>query len=410
MEVPRLLGWLCPMPKFQFQALSENGAVVRGEEVASSPSALRRTLSERGLLAQQIHSGHPGLKAKPPRRLDDSFLLFNQEFIALLRAGLSIPEALDLIASGRDMPYLGQVLRKVREDVRQGASLSEACAQHPEIFDGLYLAGLKTGEKSGDLVNALSHYQEYLQRRIAFRRKLSRAAAYPLFLIITLVAILAILFIFVMPRFIQMYADFDAQLPLATRMLMGLVEHMPWLAPVIIVALMAIGFSVRQWSRTAPGRLRIDAVKLRIPGLGEATEFALVAQLARTLSTLLSSGTPLVESLRVAYQTLSNRAVAARLQVVERRVVEGRGLALAMREEQIMPEIGLKLVGVGEASGSLSQMLAEIARYYEDLLDHRISRLMTIAEPALMLLMGILVGAVIIVMYLPIFHLADIIQ
>lgn len=399
------------MPRYTYTALSQTGLAMRGEEVAGSAQELAQQLADRGLFVQKIASQSAGWRlfrrdtAKP-----EDFLLFNHEFIALIRAGLTIPDALALVADRPDNPRFTQLLRRVFEDVRGGTALSEACARHPEVFDSLYISALRTGEKTGDLRAVLARYQDYLRHRVALRKKVSRALAYPLFLLVALALILAVLFTFVLPRFVAMYADFGAQLPWATQVLLGLVQNLP----IVVIATVGLGtacwFAWRRFSGTAAGRLAIDRFKERIPYIGAIQREVAVAQLARSLGALLAGGTPLVEALRTVQGAISNRSYAERLKRATDLVSQGNGLAKAMREQTLMPQTAAKMIEVGEASGNLDNMLSEVAGFYEESLDNRLARLMTLIEPVLMLLMGVLIGGIIIVMYLPIFNMADIIR
>jgi len=226
------------MPLFAYVALAENGATVSGEGVADSEHALREELGGRGLLVQQVKARRAaGLGTKRVR--PEEFALFNQEFMALVRAGLTVPDALGLAAQRGDSPRLARVLARVHADVKEGVSLSEACARHPEAFDRLYLAALRTGEKTGDFAAVLARYQGYLRHSVALRKKVGQALAYPVFLLVALAVILALLFAFVMPRFVAMYADVGAALPLPTRLLLGVVEHLHIAAPALVGAVRA---------------------------------------------------------------------------------------------------------------------------------------------------------------------------
>jgi type IV pilus assembly protein PilC len=399
------------MPTYRFRALTREGGEVRGERLAASAEALRTELMARGWLLG---------RARPVRRAGrwlgrrgvswEALLLFNQELTALLRAGLSVPEALATTAERGDAGRLGPIVARVLDDVRGGERLSDACALHPDAFDEIYVSALRTGERAGDLPAALRRYQEDLRRRVAVRRKVSQALTYPLFLLFTLVVILGLLFAFVMPRFVALYAQFQADLPLGTRVLAGIVERLPLLAPLALGAGVALTLAGRLWLRSERGRRQWGALQQRLPGYGALHRAYLVAHTARTLGTLLGAGLPMTEALRTVQASIANRAYAHRLGQACDRVSGGQSLARALRAESLLPETGLKLVEAGEASGSLAEMLGEIARYYEEVLDHALGRAMALVEPALMLLMGILVGAIIVVMYLPIFQLADILQ
>jgi type IV pilus assembly protein PilC len=398
------------MPLYTYTAFNSQGVRLTGEAAADSEQALRAELAGKGLLVQELKAKRVAIGFATRRVRPEEFALFNQEFMALIRAGLTIPDALALAANRPDSPNLGRILARVLEDVRGGALLSDACAHHPEAFERLYLAAVRTGEKTGDLARVLGRYHEYLRHRVALRKKLNQAMAYPAFLLATLGLVLTVLFVFVMPRFVAMYADLGADLPLPTRMLLGVVEYIYIVAPLMLAAVAAGVVGWRRWTATATGRRQVDEIRERLPYVGGLVRIVITAQLARSLSTLLSGGTPLVEALRTAASSVTNRVYLDRLEQVTRQVVEGGSLAQAVRATALMPDMAARMIEVGEASGGLDTMLAEIAQFYEEMLDTRLSRVMTLVEPLMMLLMGVLIGGIIIIMYLPVFHLADIIK
>jgi len=399
------------MPVYKYTALAESGSRIEGEESALSEQALRMDLARRGFMAQELRLKRSGLGLPSRQRVKpEAFLLLNQEFTALLRAGLTIPEALRLAAERPDSPQLSQVLRHVEESVRGGMSLSEACAQHGDVFDGLYLAALKTGEKTGALPQVLAKYQVNLRHRVELMRKVGHALSYPAFLLITLAVILAVLFVFVLPRFVSLYADFGAQLPAPTRALITIVEMMPYAAP-LTVLLGVVGWLF--WQRLLRDqsiRIRIDALKERLPLMGKIYRNTASAQLARTLETLLSGGTTLVEALQITAESLPNRHRAELLKEVRRQVMEGVSLAAAMTSTRLLTPTAVKMIEVGEAGGGLEDMLSEVAVFHEEALSNSLTRMMALIEPILMLLMGVFVGGIIIVMYLPIFYIVDVIK
>lgn len=400
------------MPIFNYTALTKAGVAVAGEIAAADETQLLAELAQRELRPQSIQRKRRGLSRRWGRRrvTPAAFMLFNQEFIALVRAGLTIPEALKLCAVQPDQPTLATVLQRVLDDVRSGVELSLACAAHPDVFDPLYLSALRTGEKSGNLATVLAKYQEALKQRVAFGKKVSQALAYPLFLLITMAVVLAVLFVFVMPRFVAMYADFGAELPAATRALVHFVEYVYLYIPLAAGAAAALWWAYRQWVATPGGRLWVDRCKGRVPIWGPLSVDVARAQLTRTVATLLSGGTPLVEALQTTANALSNRADAERLKTATQAVIEGASLATAIRGADLMPVTTLKMIEVGEASGNLEAMLSEVAEYYEERVSGRLARMMALIEPLMMLLMGILIGGIILVMYLPIFYMVEIVK
>jgi type IV pilus assembly protein PilC len=397
------------MPKFSYTVLSENGVVTRGDEDAVSAEELRLKLEGRGLRVRAIRRSSPGVFRRK-RVSSEAFLLYNQEFLALMRAGLTVIDALALSLDRPERNELGQVLTQVHQAVHEGKLLSEACAQHPDVFDPLYISAVKTGEKTGDLVAVLTRYQDYLRRQMLLQRKINRAMAYPIFLLVVLVLILAALFGFVMPRFVAMYASFDAALPGPTKLLLDLAQNLPVLVPLFLVPGAALWYIWRQWSATEQGRARIDKWKARAPILGAIEQTIAIARIARSLSALLTAGTALVDALRTTQETLRNRVYAAHLNVVSLRVTEGVALAEALRQTKAFPSTVVRMVEVGESSGALEKMLVEAAQYYEEILEDRLETATALIEPLLMLVMGLIVGSVIVVMYLPIFNLANVIR
>lgn len=399
------------MPHYQYTALSQSGALIAGESAAASPESLKAELENRGLRTQRINIKRNW--AMPWQRNTvppEKFLLLVQELLSLMRAGLPLPEMLALAADRPGEPVLAQVMSRVLKDVRAGMLLSQACAIHPDVFDALFLAAVRTGEKTGELPTVLARYHDSLRRQVALRKKISQALAYPVFLLVTLLVILGVMFSFVMPRFVSMYANFDARLPLPTQWLLAVVEHFPLIALAGGAMSALILFGWKSFSTNPTGRLKIDQWKLRAPLLGNATRTAAVAHLARSLATLLAGGTPLLEALRTVQESFPNRAYALQVAEVAERVTQGESLTKAVRAAGLMPDTAVKMLQVGEASGGLDRMLAEMAQYYEEALENRLARIMALVEPALVLLMGLMIGGIIIVMYLPIFNLAEVIR
>ncbi len=399
------------MPLYIYKALTPEGRELTREAAASSEEELRLELRNQGLLLQTVRKKGVsfitpgGQKAKP-----EDFLQYNQELTTLLKAGLTVPEALGLCLDRPENRVLSATLKKILQDIKGGSLFSAACAGYPRLFDGLYLSSLKTGERTGNLAEPLRRYQDYLRQKIALQNKVSQAMVYPLFLLGVLGGVMTLLFAFVMPRFAALYSNFNAALPWPTQVLMTIVHHLPLAAALAAGGALALWGGVQAWVSYGRGRLWLDEAKQRLPLLGRFTRPFLVSQFTRTLSTLISGGTPMTEALRVAQQALPNRAFALRLEKVIARVFEGESLSKALGAERVLPPADAKLVEVGEASGQLEQMLAEIAHSNEYALENRVQRALALVEPLFILLAGLLIGTVIVVMYLPIIHLTDIVK
>ncbi len=399
------------MPIYIYKAVSADGRELTQEATAPSEGELRHELEGQGVLVKGVRVKGTGLLSLGGQRVrPEDFLRTNQEMTTLLKAGLTLPEVLELAADRPESPVLASILRRILEEVKTGGAFSACCAKYPRVFDGLYLSSLKTGERTGDLAKPLARYQDYLRQRVALRAKVSQAMVYPVFLIFVLAMVLGLLFAFVMPRFAALYTDFNAALPTPTLILMGLVHHLPWVIGLLAGGSLATWAGFKAWTATETGRLWVDDALQTFPLVSKFVNPFLVSQLARTLSTLLSGGTPLTEALKVARESQFNRAFAARFDKVIRRVLEGEALSKALGGEKLIPRTAVKLVQVGEASGQLEAMFQETANAAEWELEARIQRAMSLVEPVFILLTGLLIGTVIVVMYLPIIHLSDVVK
>lgn len=399
------------MPNYACTVITPSGLQETREAAAPDGESLRAQLEEEGCLVRSLREKRSWRRGLEGRGVGDRELhQATQELVTLLRSGVTVPEALELAADRPNSPVLGPVLRKIREDVLSGAQLSEACAKYPGVFDGLYLSSLRTGERSGDLSQPLSRYLEYLERRIALGDKVSQAMVYPAFLMVVLIGVLAVLFAFVLPRFAALYSEFNAEMPLPTRILMTLVGRLPLTAAAAAGAGLAAWLGGRAWAATRGGRLWLDRAKLRLPVLREFTGPFLVSQLARTLSTLLAGGTTLAEALSVTGESLPNAAFASGFRRVTARVLEGGSFSGALEDERLLPRAAVKMIRVGESAGQLEAMLRAVAEASERTLERRIQGALTLVEPVFILAAGLLVGSVIVVMYLPILRLADVVR
>lgn len=400
------------MPIFIYSVITSNGILIQGEEEAESIQELERILSGKSLFIRKVRKKYSAKIFFNRDRIVsvEALLIFNQEFIALLRAGLMIPEAISILANRPGQPVLTHVLLRVLDDIRQGKALSESCSKQSRVFDELYLFALRTGEKSGDMVMVLEHYQKDLKRKMVLQTKISQAMIYPMFLLITLIFVLGILFVFVMPRFVAMYTDFGEALPFATRVLLDIVENTSSYGLIAFLMVFGVLSSYRLWRKSYTGRLLTDRIKEKLPLLGDLNKILTIARVSRTLSTLLATGVPLVEAMTTVKNTLSNRAYAWRLEQATNEVTQGKSFSESANKWCLLPTTAVKMVEVGEATGKLDMIFVEMAKFYEEDIEHRLVRIMTLIEPILMLFIGILVGGVIIAMYLPIFSMADIIR
>jgi type IV pilus assembly protein PilC len=400
------------MPAFAYRVARPDGTTLEGRAEGNDEQAVRSQLEGEGLLVFRLRR----LGALPSfldagwwtrRTLPlQEFLIFNQEFLALLKAGLPILKVWDLLIERTRRPAFQGALRTVRQDVRGGASLAEALSRHSSQFPDLYIASVRAGEQSGNLPEVLQRYIAYLKLIIGLRQKMMKALSYPAFLVVVGVAVVAFLLTYVLPTFSAVYGESATAIPPATKALIALVQAFQanFFAAAVLLAASAAGF--RMWIRTPGGRARWDRFILTPPLIGEILINHYTVQFTRTLGTVLGAGTPLVTALPIVRGAVSNRFIADGLAAATERVREGSTLAAALGQARTLPRLALEMVAVGEETGALETMLRDVAELYEGDLDQRLNQLTTWIEPVLLLIMGVIVGAIVIVMYLPIFQMA----
>jgi type IV pilus assembly protein PilC len=332
----------------------------------------------------------------------NDFLLFNQQLAALLRAGIPILQSIAMLRRRATSVRLRAVLEEVEEAIRGGAALSQAFAAQGAIFPRIYTASILAGERSGALDEVLSRYVNYMRRSVALRRKIRGALAYPMFLLFASLGMVIFLTMYVVPRMSDLFRGFGDKLPLVTQIVLGLsgwlTGNIFWLAPLTIVVAIATGL----WSRTLSGRLTIDRWKLRIPLAGKLLVQLSVAQAARSLATLLAGGITLVESWEIAAESITNHELRRRSSGILPLIREGRSFTESLEAAEWLPPLAIDMIGIGERSGSLREMLDEVATFYDAESEVKLEQLTTTLEPAILVVMGGIVVIILLAIYLPI--------
>ena len=398
------------MSLFTCKLGASDGKVVYREIEATDPSMLRKSLEDQGFFVFEVkRKRFQFLFDKGIRRhhIDNRTLLtFNQELLVLIKAGMPIMQVLDAILERHESGMFAEIMRQVREDVKSGAALSTALERHGKSFPHLYVASIRAGEKTGDLPRTIRRYIQYLKRVDSIRKKVVSALFYPSILVFFAFLAVTLLLLYVVPTFAQVYADAGSQLPLPTRILIEFTGMLRKLAPLAVLFGIAGVAAYRTWAGTESGRYMIDRFKLKVPVGGDVFLKYSVAGFARTLATVIGSGIPIVESLRMCIGTLNNKYMEKRLFEAVRFIEEGGRLSVALERINIMPPLALRMLGVGETTGSLEDMLIDISDYLEDELEQRMHLLTTAIEPAIMVVMGLVIGVIIVAMYLPVFKIA----
>ena len=397
------------MAEFVCKIGDASGRIFQQVETAQSEDEARQRLAERGFYVFSIRA-HLGLLTQLGRnrverkiRAQD-FLVFNQQFNTLIKAGLPILKALDLLAQRAAAPRLRPILQDVRQRVREGALLSEALAAQGS-FPPVYVTAITAGERSGNLPGVIDQYISYLRVSTGFRRSLATALIYPSILVCAVILVMSYLVTYAMPRFAELYKDLGVPLPKITQVLLDislpLRSYFVVFAAIVIVA----GVSIFLWTRTDNGAVTIDKFKPRMPILGDVWLKSQIAQFVRTLSTLLAGGAPLVAALHTSASAIGSKLIAKSIEQAADGVREGESLHASLTETAMIPPLALEMIEVGEASGALAPMLTSVAEFYEEEVSTRLQRTLLWISPAILVVMATVIGFILVALYLPMFSL-----
>ena len=400
------------MAEFVLKYADPRGEIRQQVAVADSESEVRERFSQQGMLIYSIRPRRQMAELSKPLRRNrkkfgtDKFLIFNQQFMTLIRAGLPILKSLDLLSERLADPKLGPWIRNVRDEVKTGTLLSEAFRRQG-VFPPIYVTSVMAGEKSGSLAEVLERYVSWQKLALAVRKKLVASLIYPTLLLTMVICLIVFLITYVVPNFAELYRSMSAQLPAATRILIAVgTTARSYILFGFLAVVGAVG-AFWMWSKTDAGEMRIDRVRMKVPVFGEVWLKYLVAQFSRILSTLLVGGIPLVQALDTAANSIGSRLLKITLVDVTKLVKEGKSLSAALVETKVFPGLSIDMIEVGESTGALSSMLNSVAEFYEDDVTTRITAALSLIEPAIMIFMGCFVTFVLVALYLPIFSLAD---
>jgi type IV pilus assembly protein PilC len=399
------------MAEFVLKYADGRGQVHQQVASAASEKELRDRYSSQGFLIYSVKAKGvaTGLLGGRKKLNLEKFLIFNQQFVTLIRAGLPILKGLDLLADRLTDPKLGPHVKAVREDVRNGTLLSEAFRAQG-VFPKIYVTSVMAGEKSGSLTEVMDRYVSYQKTSLAVRKKVVVSLMYPCILVVLVVLLMVFLVTFVVPKFATLYDSFHADLPAPTRFLIAL-GNAAQAYIVAFAALLVAGIvGYRWWARRESARTMIDRFKLKIPGVGDIWLKYQVAQLARILSTLLTGGIPLVQAMETAAESLNAPLLQRAVETAGKSVREGQPLSGSLKALKLFPGLAVDMIEVGESTGALPQMLNSVAEFFEDDVNTRMQAMMSLIEPAIMIIMGTFVAFVLVSLYLPIFSLADTIR
>ena len=396
------------MAEFVVKIADERGRIQEHTEQGISEAEVRDRFSQQGYLVywvkpQGLMSG--GIALRRRRKLKQSvFLVFNQQFLTLIRAGLPILNSLELLIKRQKDSQLKQILENVRDRVRGGELLSDSFAAQG-VVPKIYTTTLMAGEKSGNMDEVLTRYINFQRLAMTFRKKLFVSLIYPTLLVSVVMIMVLFLFTFVVPKFADLFNSLDAKLPEITVFMLAVGQNAQKYAPFVLVGLVIAGFLLWRWKDTVRGGDQIDRLILSLPLLGGIRLKHQVASFSRMLSTLLQGGLPLVPAMETAGTSMSSRRILKGVMRAGVRVREGQGLAGSLEEQGIFPELAVEMIEVGESTGALPAMLNSVAEFYEEDVQTALGASMALIEPIILIIMAIFVGGVLISLYLPIFTL-----
>jgi type IV pilus assembly protein PilC len=398
------------MAEFVVKVADERGHVSEQIESAHTEAEARDRFAQQGFLVYSVRPrGLLGVSKAGGfrRRLKlEQFIIFNEQFVTLIHAGLPIVTALDLLLKRQKNPFFRSLLEDVRDRARGGELLSEAFAAHP-VVPRLYTTTVLAGEKSGNLEEVIRRYTAFQRLAVAFRKKLVTSLIYPAVLVVLLIVILTVLVTFMVPRFAQLYSQLNAKLPALTLFMLDIGTTLQKYFVLIIAGIAAIIAGLWYWSRTDRGAHAIDTIRLKTPLLGGIWLKYQIAVFCRMLSTLLAGGLPLVQALATAGTSMQSYRIRSGVAEAGQRVREGQPLARSLEETNTFPSLAIEMIEVGESTGALPAMLTSIAEFHEEDVQTALTAAMALIEPALLIIMGMVVAVVLISLYLPIFSLGS---
>ena len=406
------------MAIFRWQGVGPNGETVRGEMDAPNASAVAARLRLRRIrpLPNRIRAKGRGLETEirlpglGERITQRDVVVFTRQLATMIDAGLPIVQALDLLARQTENKTFSGVIATLKNEVESGSAFAESLARHPAVFDELYTNMVSAGEMGGMLDTILVRLAAYMEKAMKLRAQIKSAMIYPISVVCVAVLVTALLLAYVIPVFSEMFAGFGEELPLPTQLAINLSAVVVAYFWYLVAGSVGTLVSMRAYYRTERGRQTIDGLVLRLPLIGDIVRKAAVARFTRTLSTLVSSGVPILDALAITGKTAGNTVVEQAVLAARQSIGEGKTLADPLIKSQVFPPMVCQMVQVGETTGALDTMLAKIADFYDDEVDTAASNLTTLVEPVVILFLGIIIGGLVVSMYLPIFQLGTVLN
>ena len=401
------------MPEFIVRVGTPDGEIVERTVHAANGRIAQDEMRSLGLHVFETRRGAISLRDFLPRAggviSTERFLLFNQELLALVRAGLPILQSFDIMLERQKNPRFREVLSDVREKVKSGVSLSDAFASYGDAFPAIYSTSLRAGERSGDLEGVLRRFLRYQKMIVTLRKRVVGALVYPTVLVFLSVAMVFVMLTYVIPKFAEFYQGFDAELPLFTKIMIAFATNLRENIVMALVIIFVASFLIRRWATTT-GRLVWDAFKLRIPLVGGILHRFAIMQFTQSLGTLLSGGTPMVPAIEIASQSITNKSISTKVAETVQNVREGEPLWRSLDHTGVMSDLAVEMIKVGESTGALTEMLSNVSEFYDEEIEARLARVVAAIEPIILVIMGGVIAVLLYAFYLPLFQLSGVAQ
>ena len=401
------------MPTYAFKGRNRSNEVVVGERDADNREALRQLLRREQIMltsvkekGREVAVPKIGVRGKVKAK---ELSIFTRQFSVMIDAGLPLVQCLDIMASQQENKYFRHVLGQVRQEIEEGSTLAVAMSHHPKVFDQLFVNMIEAGETGGILDLILQRLSTYIEKIVKLRRDVVSAMIYPTAVIVIAAAVVAVIMIVVIPQFQSIFVGLlgpGEQLPLPTRIVVGISDFLAgWGGLSILVAIVGSVLAIRSYYKTPGGRYKLDGLMLRFPILGSILSKIAIARFSRTLSTLLSSGVPILQSLDITARTAGNVVIEEAITKIRAGVERGENFIEPLKATEVFPNMVAQMVGIGEQTGALDAMLGKIADFFEQEVDSAIANLLTMIEPAMIAFLGVTIGSIVIAMYMPLFTL-----
>ncbi len=399
------------MPTFAFSGRTRGGETINGERAADNADAAVAALRREQILVTRIVPSKAKAAAGPKagkvnKKVNSkNVAVFVRQFSVMIDAGLPLVQCLEILGNQEEDRNFAATILQTRSDVESGASLADAMQKHPKVFDPLFTNMIAAGEAGGILDTILKRLATYIEKAVKLKSQVKSAMIYPVAVIVIAILVVGVILWKVIPTFAALFSGLGAELPLPTRVVIGLCDFLVAFMPFILVGIVAIGWGFRQYYSTTAGKHVIDGVTLKLPILGLIMRKIAVARFCRTLGTLLSSGVPILDGLDITARTSGNSVIEAAVLRTRTSIERGETISAPLKETGVFPAMVTQMISVGETTGALDTMLSKIADFYEDEVDTAVAGLLTLLEPVMIAFLGVIVGGIVIAMYLPIFDL-----